>query len=87
MNNSTNFSIKEKAGQKSVGFASPQVSKLSSKAMPTLSLAIASICGFVAAMEPAYAKINVPTDSTASPLCIAGQAGCATDIYCQDAYV
>ena len=79
MNKSTNFSIKEKAGQKSVGFAYPKAAKLTTKAMSTLPLAIAAICGYVVTAQPALAKINVPTDSTASPLCIAGQAGCATE--------
>ena len=53
----------------------PPISKLFKSS--SLATAMAAICGFAFAPSVAQAGINVPTDMTASPLCIAGQ--CASE--------
>jgi manganese oxidase len=72
-----NFSDREPV-EKQVRDMTEQAKTLSPKPsrFSSLALAIAALSGYVVSADPAYAAFNVPTDSTASPLCINGQ--CAT---------
>ncbi|ESS71399.1 bilirubin oxidase [Methyloglobulus morosus KoM1] len=45
--------------------------------LSSLTIAIAALSGFFVSSSPVQAKFNIPTDSTASPLCISGQPRCA----------
>ncbi|MBK8815070.1 MAG: multicopper oxidase domain-containing protein [Methylococcaceae bacterium] len=51
---------------------------LYSERILSLVFTIAALCCYAASSLTAHAAINVPTDSTASPLCIDGMPGCAT---------
>jgi manganese oxidase len=53
--------------------AACKVETLSSKPIQYTVLVIAALCSYVASTMPAHAGVNVPTDMSASPLCIGGK--------------
>ena len=77
MNKTINFSTKDYA-ERNLRSSAEIAHAVSPKPISALSLAIAALCSYVVAVEPAQAKFNIPTDTTASPLCVSGQPGCAS---------
>jgi FtsP/CotA-like multicopper oxidase with cupredoxin domain len=78
MDTKTNFSARDGV-EKLNKDVNNMVKTLSSKPdkINKLAVTIAAVCGYAIAPSSVYAGINVPTDMTASPLCIAGK--CASE--------
>ena len=76
MNKKTNFSDREDAVKRCKDHAITGIT-LSSKPASSLAVAIAALTGCLMNSGSVQAAINVPTDMTASPLCINGQCASA----------